>query len=59
MVVLLKKNTSPEQLRQFTEQMKEAGLDPQATVGENHTIIGLVGDTSQIDISNLQALEFV
>ena len=59
MVVLLKKNTTPEQLRQFTEQMKQVGLDPQATIGENHTIIGLVGDTSQIDISNLQAMEIV
>ena len=59
MVVLLKKNTTPEQLRQFTEQMAQLGLNPQATVGENHTILGLVGDTSRLDIDSLKALDFV
>lgn len=59
MIVLLKKNTSAEQLRQFSEYMTQLGLNPQVTVGEAHTIVGLVGDTSQIDISNLQAMDIV
>ena len=50
MIVLLKKNTSAEQIRQFSERMTKLGLTPQVTVGEAHTIVGLVGDTSQIDI---------
>ena len=59
MIVLLKKNTSAEQIRQFSERMTKLGLTPQVTVGEAHTIVGLVGDTSQIDISNLQAMDIV
>ena len=59
MVVLLKKNTTAEQLRQFAEHMTQLGLNPQVTVGEAHTIVGLVGDTTRIDISNLQAMDIV
>ena len=59
MIVLLKKNTTAEQLHQFSEYMTQLGLNPQVTVGEAHTIVGLVGDTSQIDISNLQAMDIV
>ena len=59
MVVLLKKNTTPEQLRQFAEQMTALGVEPHVTVGEAQTIVGLVGDTSQIDMHNLRALDIV
>ena len=59
MVVLFKKNTTQEQIRQFAEQMSQLGLSSQVTVGEAHTIIGLVGDTSRVDIDSLQAMDIV
>ena len=59
MVVLFKKNTTQEQIRQFADQMTQMGLSSQVTVGENHTIIGLVGDTSRLDIDSLQAMDIV
>ena len=59
MVVLLKKDTTPEQLRLFKEHMLDLGLEPHVTVGQAHTIIGLVGDTSHIDIDNFKAMDIV
>ena len=59
MVVLLKKDTTSEQIRQFSEQMAELGLEPHVTVGQAHTIVGLVGDTSQLDIGTLKAMDIV
>ena len=59
MVVLFKKNTTQEQIRQFAEHMTQLGLNSQVTVGEHQTIIGLVGDTSRLDIDSLQAMDIV
>ena len=59
MVVILKKDTTPEQLRAFSEQMSELGLEARATVGHAHTIMGLVGDTSLIDMDRLLAMDIV
>ncbi|WP_434309660.1 3-deoxy-7-phosphoheptulonate synthase [Hominifimenecus sp. rT4P-3] len=59
MIVLLKGNTTPEELRQFTDDMCQLGLDPHVTVGEAHTIVGLVGDTSRLDIGQLEAMDIV
>ena len=59
MVVLFKKHTTQEQIRQFAEHMTQLGLNSQVTVGENHTIIGLVGDTSRLDMDSLQAMDIV
>ncbi len=59
MIVLLKKDTSAQQLRQFQEQMQDVGLEPHVTVGQAHTIVGLVGDTSQLEMGRLQAMDIV
>ncbi len=59
MVVLFKKNTTQEQIRQFAERMSQLGLSSQVTVGEAHTIIGLVGDTSRVDMDSIQAMDVV
>ena len=59
MIVILKKDTTKEQLRDFSEQMSQLGLEAHATVGQAHTIVGLVGDTSQIEMDRLRAMDIV
>ena len=59
MVVLLKKDTTKEQIRDFSDQMKEFGLEAHITVGQAHTIVGLVGDSVHVDIDTLMAMDIV
>ena len=35
------------------------GLELHKSVGENHTIVGLVGDTSRVDMESILALDIV
>ena len=59
MVVLLKENPDPKQIEYLLNWLKGLGLDTHVSVGSNHTIIGLVGDTTQIDMDAIKALEIV
>jgi len=59
MIVLLKKNASNEQIDGFTKWLKSMGFDTHISVGANHTIMGLIGDTSNIDIDMIKALDIV
>ncbi len=59
MVVLLKKGVTQEQVHRFSAHMTEMGLNPQVTVGEAHTIVMLLGDTSRVDIDILKAMDVV
>ena len=56
MVILLKQDTTKEQIRNFSDQMKEYGLEAHITVGQAHTIVGLVGDSVHVDIDMLKAM---
>ena len=59
MIVLLKKGVAKEQIEDFTCYLKGLGVDTHLSEGTNMTIIGLVGDTSGIDMETLKALEIV
>jgi 3-deoxy-7-phosphoheptulonate synthase len=59
MIILLKKNASQAQISNLTERLKEFGVDTNLSVGSTHTIIGLVGDTSSVDVDMLSALDIV
>ncbi|SHI53862.1 3-deoxy-7-phosphoheptulonate synthase [Parasporobacterium paucivorans] len=59
MIILLKKHVTQEQETDFISQLKEMGFDTHLSIGTNHTIIGLVGDTSTIDIEMLKAFDIV
>ncbi len=59
MVVILKNNADEKQLNHLKEWMKEMHIEVHETVGANQTILGLVGDTTVVDIEMLQALEIV
>lgn len=59
MIVILKENPDPKQLDYLTGWLKNMEIDVHTSVGSTYTILGLVGDTSVIDINLLKALDIV
>ena len=59
MIVILKKNAERQQVELFDSWLHSMGLETHMSVGENHTIVGLVGDTSRVDMESIMALDIV
>ncbi|MDO5309318.1 MAG: 3-deoxy-7-phosphoheptulonate synthase [Planctomycetia bacterium] len=59
MIILLKKNANQTQIEHLKESLTSMGVQLNVSVGQSHTIIGLLGDTSRVDIDMLNALEIV
>ena len=59
MIIILKENTTKEELNNLTEMLNAHGVTPHMTEGVHQTILGLVGDTSQIDIESISQLKIV
>ena len=59
MIVILKKHADRQQIDQFTDWLQGMGLDTHLSIGTNHTIVGLVGDTSRVDMESILALDMV
>jgi len=59
MVILLKQNPDQKQLDNLIHWLKGLGIETKFTVGHHSTILGLLGDTSIIDIDLVRALDIV
>lgn len=59
MIAILKNGTTPEQTEHLIHWLKRMNLDVHVSHGEEVTILGLVGDTSRVDIELLSSLEIV
>ena len=59
MVVVLKETAKEQQLREMVEWLESYNVSVQVTKGLHTTILGLIGDTSVIDIDALASLDFV
>jgi len=59
MIIILKQNPAPKQLETLKEWIKQMGLDIHVSEGTHSTILGLVGDTSVVDIDLIGAMEIV
>ena len=59
MIVILKSRPNPEQLESLIAWLKDKGITIHTSVGESNTILGLVGDTSRLDIDLIAALDIV
>jgi 3-deoxy-7-phosphoheptulonate synthase len=59
MVIVLKKNSNQNQVNSLINWLSGMNIEVQAIAGEESTIMGLVGDTSQIEIELIQALDVV
>ena len=59
MVVILKQNPDQTQLNNLVSWLSGKGIDVHTTVGASQTILGLVGDTTHLDIDLISALDIV
>ena len=59
MIVILKEHPNPKQLDNLKAWLNSMGLVIHESDGVNHQILGLVGDTSRVDIDLIQALDIV
>ncbi len=59
MIAVLKNGTTQNQIDNLTSWLKTQGLDVHISKGREHTVIGLIGDTSRIDEDLLGSLEIV
>ena len=59
MIVILRSNPDQKQLENLKNWLHSQGVQLHESMGEMHHILGLVGDTSRIDIDLLQALDIV
>ena len=59
MIILLKENANPKQVENLKKFLTSRGFGLHESVGEQHTIIGLVGDTSKLDIDLISSLDVV
>ncbi|MBQ3146998.1 MAG: 3-deoxy-7-phosphoheptulonate synthase [Oscillospiraceae bacterium] len=59
MIAILKNGTTPAQTEHLIQWLKNMNLDVHVSHGHEVTILGLVGDTSRVDIELLNSLEIV
>ena len=59
MIVQLKPNVKAEQQNQLITWFRGMGMDVHVSQGSMHTILGLIGDTSRLDMDMIRALEIV
>ena len=56
MIVILKNGAAEEKKNQLIDWLKEQGLQIHTSVGEYQTVLGLVGDTSRVDMDLIASL---
>lgn len=59
MIVVLKPHTVEERREQLIDWLKGMGVDVHVSVGEYQTILGLVGDTTSLDLDLIDSLDIV
>ncbi|MBO7658345.1 MAG: 3-deoxy-7-phosphoheptulonate synthase [Clostridia bacterium] len=59
MIVALKPNVSPEKQERLVEWFKEMGLGVHVSTGAYQTVLGLIGDTTKVDMDLVGSLDIV
>lgn len=59
MIIILKSNPDEQQKQNLITWLHSLGLDTHMSQGEYQTILGLVGDTSKVDLDLIKSLEIV
>ncbi|MCQ2437876.1 MAG: 3-deoxy-7-phosphoheptulonate synthase [Clostridia bacterium] len=59
MIIILKENANTRQVENLTNWLKQRGFDLHMSVGSTQSLIGLIGDTSKLDIDLLTSLDVV
>ncbi len=59
MIAVLKRGTTPEQKQHLIDWLKHMNLDVHMSEGQEVTVLGLIGDTTRVDMELLNSLEIV
>ena len=59
MIVIVKDSARPEQIEKLKEKFESMGLQVHFSKGMNTTLLGLVGDTTSVDIGKIASLDIV
>jgi len=59
MIAILKNGTTPAQTQHLVNWLKAMNLDVHISEGAHVTVLGLIGDTSRVDMDLLKSLEMV
>ena len=59
MIAVLKRDTTPEQKEHLIAWLKNLNIDVHRSEGAEFTVLGLIGDTSRVDMELLNSLEIV
>ena len=59
MVVILKDHAEQKKVKNLTDWLENQGLSVHSVVGQYQTILGLIGDTSKVDIDLIEGLDIV
>ena len=59
MIIVLKPNCNSEQVKDLKKWLQSMGLEMHESIGESQTIIGLIGDTSVVDMDLIRSLDIV
>ena len=50
MIIVIRKDAGKDKLEKLQNWLKACGVTPHVSVGERQTIVGCIGDVSQIDL---------
>ena len=59
MIAVLKHGTTPKQIQHLVDWLKQMNLDVHISEGQHVTVLGLIGDTSRVDMDLLKSLDMV
>ena len=59
MIAVLKRGVNEEKRDMLVDWLKQQGVGVHISVGENHTVLGLIGDTGRVDMDLLKSLDIV
>ena len=59
MIILIKQSATEQQMRHLSDWLTQQGFELHVSRGSAQTVLGLVGDTSRLDIDLVRALDIV
>jgi 3-deoxy-7-phosphoheptulonate synthase len=59
MVIIMKADTPSEEITSIKEKIERQSCAVNVSVGSTHCVLGIIGDTTQIDLSGIEANEYV
>ena len=59
MIIIIKQDHEEKQLNNLISWVKKQGLDVDISRGDHSTVLGLIGDTSKIDVDLVRSLDIV